>query len=106
MRDFLLLLLIEDDNTTGAGREGHIKYFDLYIYYRPTYAILLKNLLLMCLLLVISHWYIPRFESQGFRDFQVKKYPIVLEAGGRGREGRSEVQKLDNFFFGVPLKRI
>ncbi|MEH1837861.1 MAG: hypothetical protein V7L20_03610 [Nostoc sp.] len=36
-------------------------------------------------------------------DFQIKKYPIVLEAGGRGRESPSEVQKLDNLFFGVPL---
>lgn len=46
--DILLLLLIEDDNTTGAGGEGHIKYLDLYIYYRPTDAVWLKNLLPMC----------------------------------------------------------
>jgi hypothetical protein len=37
--DILLLLLVEDDNTTGAGGKGHIKYFDFYIYYRPTDAI-------------------------------------------------------------------
>ncbi|MBD2563360.1 hypothetical protein ACEYW6_22950 [Nostoc sp. UIC 10607] len=46
--DILLLLLIEDDNTTGAGGKGHIKYFDLYIYYRATDAVWLKNLLPMC----------------------------------------------------------
>lgn len=41
----LLLLLVEDDNTTGTGGEGHITYFDLYIYYRSTDAVWLKNLL-------------------------------------------------------------
>jgi hypothetical protein len=46
--DILLLLLVEDDNTTRAGGERHIKYFDLYIYYRSTDAVWLKNLLLMC----------------------------------------------------------
>ncbi|MHC5726521.1 MAG: hypothetical protein ACYTXY_20785 [Nostoc sp.] len=35
----LLLLLIKDDNTTRAGDDGHITYFDLYIYYRPTDAV-------------------------------------------------------------------
>ncbi len=44
----LLLLLIEDDNTTCAGGDGHITYFDLYIYYRFTDAVWLKNLLPMC----------------------------------------------------------
>lgn len=34
--------------------------------------------------------------TDGLRDFQIKKYPIVLKAGGqgagsRGRESRSEV---------------
>jgi hypothetical protein len=44
--DILLLLLVEDDNTRGAGGEGHIIYFDLYINnYRPTDAVWLKNLL-------------------------------------------------------------
>ena len=32
--NILLLLLVEDNNTTGTGSEGHIRYFDLYIYYR------------------------------------------------------------------------
>ncbi len=65
------------------------------------------------------------------RDFQIKKYPIALRAGGQhfdsqllerlrpkrsyaagfttalgGRESRSEVKKLDNLFFGVPLEVI
>jgi hypothetical protein len=36
------------------------------------------------------------------RDFQIKKYTIAIEAGGRRRESCSEVQKLDNLFLGVP----
>ncbi|MEH2316052.1 hypothetical protein [Nostoc sp.] len=43
----LLLLLVQDDNTTGTRGEGHITYFDLYIYYRSTDAVWLKNLLTM-----------------------------------------------------------
>ena len=46
--DILLLLLIKDDNTTDAGGEGHMKYFDLYLYYRFTDVVWLKNLLFMC----------------------------------------------------------
>ncbi|MGJ5632853.1 hypothetical protein [Nostoc sp. CALU 1950] len=48
--DVLLLLLVEDDDTRGAGGEGHITYFDLYINnYRATDAVWLKNLLpMMC----------------------------------------------------------
>ncbi|MBD2525348.1 hypothetical protein [Nostoc sp. FACHB-133] len=48
VRDILLLLLVEDDNTTGGGGKGHIKYFDLYIYYRSTDDAWLKNLLPIC----------------------------------------------------------
>jgi hypothetical protein len=42
--DILLLLLVEDYNTTGAGGERHITYFDHYINnYGATGSVWLKN---------------------------------------------------------------